>query len=206
MQKIILHLCADIGSDSYPYQIDPAYKVIRIGSDIGVQNFNPPKNVRGIIANPVCTEFSIIGYRKERKPDIAKGMFLVNECLRIIQEANPTWWVLENPALGTLQRFLGKPKATYKPWQYGSPWGKYTALWGDFNMPKPLYKTWDEVPDRIPELWVRSGRVIPSLGFQHKSKFKYIPEFSQLPEPTNDSDFRSLCSQRFAQAFKEINP
>ena len=28
-RKIILHLCADTGSDSYPYSQDPDYKVIR---------------------------------------------------------------------------------------------------------------------------------------------------------------------------------
>ena len=42
MQKrTILHLCADTGSDSWPYQQDPAYDVIRIGSDIGVENYSP---------------------------------------------------------------------------------------------------------------------------------------------------------------------
>lgn len=53
--KIILHLCADIGSDSKYYQLDPAYNVIMVGESIGVENFIPPENVHGIIANPVCT-------------------------------------------------------------------------------------------------------------------------------------------------------
>lgn len=55
--KVILHLCADIGSDSKPYA-DNGYNVILVGKDIGVENFQPPKNVYGVIANPVCTEFS----------------------------------------------------------------------------------------------------------------------------------------------------
>ena len=39
MKKVILHLCADIGSDSYPYALDPAYyQVILIGERYGVQN------------------------------------------------------------------------------------------------------------------------------------------------------------------------
>ena len=59
MKKIILHLCADIGSDTRYYQLDNNYEVIKIGKDIGVENYNPPDNVYGIIANPVCTEFSI---------------------------------------------------------------------------------------------------------------------------------------------------
>ncbi len=34
--KTILHLCADLGSDSYPFQCDENYRVIRIGKDYGV--------------------------------------------------------------------------------------------------------------------------------------------------------------------------
>jgi hypothetical protein len=53
MKKIILHLCADIGSDSWFYANHNDYKVIKIGKDIGVENYNPPENVYGVIANPV---------------------------------------------------------------------------------------------------------------------------------------------------------
>lgn len=38
--KIILHLCADIGSDSKPYK-DAGYDVRLIGSQIGVENYHP---------------------------------------------------------------------------------------------------------------------------------------------------------------------
>ena len=57
-KKLILHLCADIGSDSKPYQDSDDYEVIMIGKDIGVENYKPPSNVYGVIANPPCTEFS----------------------------------------------------------------------------------------------------------------------------------------------------
>jgi len=40
MEKTILHLCADVGSDSKPYK-DAGYKVVLIGKDIGVENFIP---------------------------------------------------------------------------------------------------------------------------------------------------------------------
>ena len=42
--KIILHLCADTGSDSKVWQ-DEGYEVIKIGSDIGVENYHPPQGV-----------------------------------------------------------------------------------------------------------------------------------------------------------------
>jgi len=45
--KIILHLCADLGSDSLFYQLSDEYEVIMIGEEIGVENYNPPPNVWG---------------------------------------------------------------------------------------------------------------------------------------------------------------
>lgn len=203
--KTILHLCADIGSDSRPYQLDPEYEVIMIGEEIGVENYNPPKNVHGIIANPVCTEFSTAkGFHRDN--NIEKGMFLVNHCMRIIEEANPVWWVMENPANGRLQDTIGEPQVVYQPWQYGSPWTKKTALWGKFNTPTPLYKKWNDCP-KNDKLYVRPGRPKPALAFLHKSAINLIPEFEWAkPYIKNDADFRSLCSQGFANAFKQANP
>lgn len=210
-RPIVLQLCADTGSDTKPYQDDSMYEVILVGKDMGVENYHPPKGVVGIIANPVCTHFSQVrrgkpGVVYPHTSDPLQGMEMVKECLRIIDEAQPKWWAIENPGTGQLHHYLGKPQATYKPWQYGSPWGKKTALWGNFNMPLPVYKTWAEVPNKIPELWLRQGREIPSLAYQHKSAYGLIPEFAALPVPTSDAEFRSLCSQKFASQFKEINP
>lgn len=203
MKKIILHLCADTGSDSFPYSQDPNYEVIRIGSDIGVENYHPPKNVYGVFANPVCTEFSTARSNgKARNPE--EGMFLVNECLRIIKACNPTFWVIENPAKGVLKEYLGEPTYTYEPWWYGSGWTKKTSLWGKFNIPPRLFNNWHDVP-KLEGLYTRPGRPKPSLAFMHKSHYKVIPEFQCLPEPQSDMEFRSLCSQKFAQEFYKFN-
>jgi hypothetical protein len=206
-EKVVLHLCADTGSDTWPYRSDPAYKVITIGSEIGVENFSPARRVHGAGANPVCTDFSTL----RRGPGIVPsnpedGMFLVRECLRVIEEAEPVWWWLENPATGRLRDFLGKPTFEYEPWQFGSPWTKRTALWGNFNAPEPIYKRFADVPLN-PAIYVRPGRR-PSMAWLHKSAFHLIPEFrdSGMPEPTTDGEMRSLCSQGFARAFKEANP
>ncbi len=51
-KKNILHLCADIGSDSYFYQQDENYNVIMVGEEIGVENFHTDLEIHGIIANP----------------------------------------------------------------------------------------------------------------------------------------------------------
>ena len=205
MIKTILHLCADTGSDTKPYK-DAGYNVILVGKDIGVENFHPPEEVYGIIANPVCTEFSTA--RADGKArNVEEGMKLVNECFRIIRESGGPklkFWYIENPAKGALKRSIGKPDYVYQPWWYGSPWCKETALWGRFNIPPRTVLKWEDV-QKIPELYTRPGRGKPSLAFNHKSHFKYIPEFQELPVPESDMEFRSLCSQKFAQAFFLVN-
>lgn len=199
--KTILHLCADTGSDSKPYE-DAGYNVILVGSDIGVENYHPPQDVYGIFANPVCLEFSTArSDGKARNPE--KGMEIVRECQRIIAECNPTFWVIENPATGRLKDFLGPPVMTYEPWHYGSPWTKKTALWGKFNKPERVYQRWEDVP-KIAELPTYQGRGKPSIAKMHHQHKRFIPEFSRF-EASNDMEFRSLASQKFAQAFFEAN-
>jgi hypothetical protein len=223
MTKTILHLCADTGSDSKVWR-DAGYNVILVGKDIGVENYHPPKDVYGIIANPVCLEFSTA--RKGGKPrNPEEGFKLVFECLRIINEVgqqNLKFWVIENPARGVLKKYLGEPQFTYQPYQFGSPWSKHTALWGKFNIPQVKYKKWSDVPEeiKIPELYVRptatyaNGQTrkatgVPSLAFMHARKhLKYISEFAPFIEIAHregnardngaDMEFRSLCSQKFA--------
>lgn len=210
--KTILHLCADTGSDSKPYA-DAGYRIIRVGKEIGVENWDSATiqatereygPVHGVFANPVCTEFSTArSSGKARNPD--EGIFLVEHCLRVIEETKPNFWVLENPAKGVLKSYLGEPVYEYEPWWYGSPWTKRTALWGKFQIPERVYYKWEDVP-KLEGLYQRPGRGKPSLAFMHKSHYHQIPEFWGLPEPTSDMEFRSLCSQKFAQAFFEANP
>ena len=213
--KVILHLCADIGSDSKVWE-DNGYTVIKIGKDIGVENFSYDGEVYGIIANPPCTEFSTARANgRARNPD--EGMFLVEHCLRIIEECKPKWWYIENPATGALKNYLGKADYVYQPWEFGSPWTKRTALWGEFITPGVLYTKWEDVP-KNDKLYTRPGREKPSLAFMHaKAHMKHIPEFEPfmdkvLSQPSwvssgagADMSFRSLCSQGFAEEFYEAN-
>lgn len=199
--KTILHLCADTGSDSKIYQ-ENGYNVILVGSKVGVENFHPPKDVYGIIANPVCTEFSVAQGR-QKEGDYKKGMFLVSECMRIINACTPTFWVIENPSTGRLKDFIGPPVMSYEPWHYGSPWTKRTSLWGKFNPPTRLYSKWEDVP-KIPELPTYQGRGKPSLAKLHKNHKRLIREFDCF-KVDSDMEFRSLCSQKFAQAFYQAN-
>lgn len=202
MKKVILHLCADTGSDSKPYK-DNGFEVILVGKSIGVENYHPPKGVYGIFANPVCTEFSTARSNgKARNPE--KGMEIVKECQRIIKEAGDVnFWVIENPATGRLKDYLGEPVMSYEPWHYGSPWTKKTSLWGKFNQPKRTYEKWEDVP-KLEGLYTRPGRPKPSLAFMHKSHKRFITEWDCF-EVDSDMEFRSLCSQKFAHAFYQAN-
>jgi len=191
MSKIILHLCAKEGSDSKPYR-DAGYDVRIIGEEIGVENYTPPDNVYGIIANPPCTHFSIARTSAKSPRDLQEGMRLVKECLRIIwqcqmkTEWKGDWssplrfWVIENPATGFLRWFLGNPIFTYSQQEYGGMLSKKTALWGYFNNPvRPIL--YNQVP------------VGSTLG-------------KKLERSSHDMQVRSRCPIDFAKAFFEVNP
>lgn len=210
MKKLILHLCADIGSDSQPYR-ENGYEVICIGKDIGVENYNPPPNVYGVIANPPCTMFSFARTNAKKPRDLREGMFLVKECLRIIwecqyriksdvQKYSPLkFWVLENPD-AMLRWFLGKPAMIYNPYEFGEMYQKRTCLWGNFNEPKrnPIEMT--------PEAKAKAKAKVNS---QPLPKFDRMLSKDIAPSyfgKLTRQDRRSICSAKFAQAFFEANP
>lgn len=192
--KIILHLCADIGSDSKPYK-DAGYDVRLIGSKIGVENYNPPKDVYGIIANPVCTMFSIARTNAKTPRDIKQGMFLVKHCLRIIWEAQYymidkhiphklAFWCIENPGTGYLKNYLGIPTYSYHPFQYGENYTKETSLWGNFNIPIP------NSPHTAKPKGLSASDIITPMTHRDKKARMHA---------------RSMCCTNFAQAFFEVN-
>lgn len=205
MKKIILHLCADTGSDTQKYR-ENGYEVICVGKDIGVENYHGSAEIYGIIANPPCTNFSMVRTTAKVPADEVEGMRLVKEVQRIISECpNLKFWAIENPATGRLKKYLGEPRFSYQPWEFGSPWSKKTALWGNFNIPDKKYKTWEEVPNKIPELYIRGKRDKPNMVYLHKSAKRFIREFDCFTNVDSDMEFRSLCSQKFAKAFFEAN-
>ena len=195
--KIILHLCADIGSDSKPYK-DAGYDVRCVGRlDGGIENFEPPENVYGIIANPPCTHFSIARSSTAATPrNLMEGMRLVKECLRVIWicsarttgnniKSNLNFWVIENPATGALKYFLGKPAYTYCPSEFGAPFTKRTSLWGCFNEP---VKPWWNVNKPKGQSYAKD--VITKMNCR---------------DDVDRMNLRSKCYEPFAQAFFEVN-
>ena len=132
--KIILDLCGGSGSWSSPYS-EYGYDVRLVTLPQDVRLYKPPKNVYGILAAPPCTLFSLAGNRWERSEDeILQALSVIDACLRIVAISSPVFWALENPR-GKLSNFLGEPRWTFDPYEYGDPYRKRTCLWGKFNVP-----------------------------------------------------------------------
>lgn len=132
-QRLILDLCGGSGAWSRPYR-EAGYLVRVVTLPHGdVRAMPAPAGVWGVLAAPPCTEFSIAKTKGGR--DFATALEVVCACLRIVALARPRWWALENPGSGLLRRWLGPPRDTFQPCDFGDPWTKLTALWGSFSLP-----------------------------------------------------------------------
>lgn len=180
--RIILSLCDFSGSWSQPY-VDAGYDVIRVDLKTtgDVRLFEYPGPVHGILAAPPCTHFAVSGnqwWPKKTDADLIDALSVVDACLRLVVVCKPAWWVLENP-VGRLNRWLGKPRMYFQPWEYGDPYTKKTALWGDFNTALPR----NEVePVDGSKMWAKYG------GRSERTKTA-----------------RSVTPSGFARAFMEAN-
>ena len=147
MSKIILDLCGGTGSWSKPYK-ENGYDVKLITlPEHDVRNFEPPKNVYGILAAPPCDQFSFAKTTGNPR-DLKNAWSIVRGCLDIIAKCNNIeklspyakttnlkFWAIENPN-GLLKRFIGKPVYIFNPYDFGDDYKKQTYLWGWFNNPK----------------------------------------------------------------------
>ena len=95
--------------------------------------------VDGIIAALPCTDFAGSGARwwkeKDASGQTAESIELAYQTLRIIDLCKPDFWAVENP-VGRLHKLvpeMGKPLMYFQPCDYGDPYTKKTALYGDFN-------------------------------------------------------------------------
>lgn len=136
----ILSLCDKTGAWSEPY-VKAGYDVRRIdlsnGSDIRLFQALPYP-VRGVLAAPPCTEFAASGARwwaGKGEQVLLDALAIVDACLRVITVHQPQWWVLENP-VGRLRDYLGPPRMSFDPADYGDPYTKRTLLWGHFKEPQ----------------------------------------------------------------------
>jgi hypothetical protein len=153
---LILSLCDYSGNWCQPYR-DAGYDVMQIdlklGGDVRLLK-KLDRKVHGILAAPVCTEFSAAGARHWAAKEAAgnqgllDGLALVDACLRIVMVHKPVWWCLENP-VGRVKDWIGHHRHTFNPNEYagylGDDWEedaytKRTCLWGSFSIPEPRMK------------------------------------------------------------------
>jgi hypothetical protein len=178
--RIVLDLCGGTGAWSKPYA-EAGYDVRNITlPDYDVCTYIPPAGVHGILAAPPCTEFSLAKTTAPR--DFKKGLQTIDACFRIVwrckRDGKLAWWALENPYPSMLSKFLGPPRSSFQPFDFGDPWTKRTGLWGDFQPPgkwnrkRPEYHMvgGDPRSDRLPSLTMHHGqrarlRAITPPGF-----------------------------------------
>lgn len=157
MRRIILDLCGGSGSWSEPYRRS-GYDVRLVTlPDSDVREYRVPQGVWGVLAAPPCTEFALSGARWWRdKPGrlLDDALDVVVACLRIIDQAEPMWWALENP-VGRLRKFIGPPVYAFDPCDFGDPWTKRTQLWGHFEEP---------VKNPVPSVGSFGHRLAPGPG------------------------------------------
>lgn len=185
--KIILDLCGGTGAWSKPYK-DAGYDVKLITlPEHDVTDYIPNDNVHGVLAAPPCTMFSIARQTAAKPRDFIEGMIPVNACIRIAWTSKPTFFALENPGFGMLNRWLGQPQYKFHPWHFGDARTKSTGLWGHFNHPIKLFK---EIKDVMTDEQIS------------------LAKRNSLPWPGNGpyKERRAITPPGFAQAFFETNP
>jgi len=168
--RIILDLCGGTGAWSKSYK-DAGYnvKIITLPQydllNEEVVKYCIYLNPYGILFAVECTPWANSGacwFDKRNPREIFYYSKLLVKGLRIIMSTNPVFWCIENP-VGKMKDFLGKPKMTFNPCDYGDPYKKRTLLWGEFNsnliknpvkpiIPSPLHQNLGGKSDKTKRL------------------------------------------------------
>lgn len=129
--------CTEFGSEVQAFK-DRGHNVTTLGLEGDV---NIKKDIRDVhfyhtegyydfmTFHPDCTEFSIANWRLGKCKDRTPDMSIVEACFRIVEEAKPTYWMIENPR-GCLRHFIGRPQYCIRYGDYGHYCQKPTDLWG----------------------------------------------------------------------------
>lgn len=112
----------DIVDVGYPYQL--------ILQDVRTLDGKRFEDFDVIIGNPPCRDFSCIGhigkYRWKDPPNPQRGLELVDAFLRIVDEARPRFWLMENvPQLREHLAIEPEVTARLAPTMKRSFWGEF---------------------------------------------------------------------------------
>lgn len=216
-------MCGGTGCWSSPYSKNnneyivknitlPEYNILNWANYNDIVSFVDKNEIYGVLAAPPCTMFSIarIDNTAIAPRNLRQGINIVMSCLELIWEciyknfrySGPgiKFWALENPETGYLKRFLGRPALVFQPYEFGDPYKKKTALWGEFkdpikNIVEPIKlergkRSRDFITDTLKYMHLKPS--IPD-GYKEKTKISRI------------TILRSMTPLGFANAFYDTN-
>lgn len=206
MQKTIVSLFDHTGNWCYYYKkhgYDVIQHDLKTGQDIfahtipaAIDDHVEKNYIHGLLAAVPCTDFAASGARwwKQKETQavdyegpvsfdntVEMSVFMALAVLFVVELLKPKWWCIENP-VGRLHKLVpevGKPRMYFNPHDFGHPYSKKTALYGDFNTnltPTPVLNLFGS------EMWAKYG------GKSEKTKA-----------------IRSVTPLGFAKAFFEAN-
>lgn len=187
--ELIVSLFPGAGLMDYGFSL-AGYSVLRgpdtlLGGDIRTLTL-PARSVTGIIGGPPCQDYS----RARRHPPTGYGDRMVKEFGRLVQEGQPSWWLMECvPGVPTLslpgyvtQRFniyasdFGLPHRRNRSFQFGSKGTKITVPRGTQShlvKPTPL-----------------ASQAVGS--FRQRCRDMGLPDTYDLPGLTRAAKFRAV--------------
>lgn len=148
----------DRGHTVLTVDFDPSYSpdvvadVLELPASYIVERLGGPPDV--VLASPPCQGFTIaqmgrnwtrphakgvanryphlLADTEPRTPKAALGLALAARTLALVDELQPSWWLMENPVgkLRKLEVVGGVPRRTVTYCRYGRPMRKPTDLWG----------------------------------------------------------------------------
>jgi DNA (cytosine-5)-methyltransferase 1 len=181
-----------------------------------VRNFRCVANrFDGIIGGPPCQQFS--GLNRNPKPEL--GLEMLNEFCRIVQEAKPKWFLMENvcrvPDIAiegyTVQRFnlspieCGGVQSRNRAFQFGFTEGAYLRINRDCTR---LNRASFDTANRI--VTASEGRRPDRRTFADVCELQGFPRDFDLPSFTQTASYQAIgnavnvhVSRRIAQAIRE---
>lgn len=132
---------AERGHEVYSIDLDERFDVSSHADILTLTAADLPWRPDIILASPPCEAFSVMtigrNWAPGRVPKTDKavlGIALVEATMRVIEDARPTFFVIENPRamLRKLSPLADLERRTVTYCQYGEPYMKPTDLWGGF--------------------------------------------------------------------------
>ena len=172
----------DRGHDVTRYELAKEFEYVpcTIIKDVWELNANDLIGADIVLASPPCNHFSIASVYihwpkplKEPTRETREQIRLIQHTISIIKEADPKYWMLENPR-GKLRSILGTPGIL----QCWGSWGmnalKPTHLWGKF--PPVEWRNCESAKYEHAERGSKKGvQGINKKSFK-KNKFAYRPQ------------------------------